>query len=388
MPRIPILDRYVVAAILPWFFAGAAALMLFWAFNIFFIAADYLVNGHAPLGLILRFVIFRMPQSTPMALPFGCLVGGMLAMGRLVGQNEVTAMRASGVSVWRITLGPLLFGFAAFGLCYWLNESVVPNLVDQSTRSFYQIIYHTDSLPAEQQFFRKDTATQTVFYVTQVLPDNQTLQGVQIFRATHIMPWTETLQAKTALLLPHAMLLQHPIETRYDAKGTMTSQKRVPDVTIPLPGGESAKEFLSSVNSDAWTMSSARLRQQIDALQAEGVGGTALGSLRVNLANKLSWPFACVVGILISVPLALRFSRGGLALGAALSILSLFVYYIMTTAASAFGRTGFMNAYLACWLPNILITCFGLLMLWLEDPLLFLPARRVPLHQPPRPVHQ
>ncbi len=386
--RVPILDRYIVKSMFPWFGFAVGAFYLFWAFNIFFIAADYLVNGHAPVLLVLRFVLYRIPQATPMAFPFACLFAALLSMGTLMGNNEVTAMRASGISVWRITLGPLLFGVVAFAICYVFNERIVPQLVDLSTRSFYQIIYHTDSLPTEQQFFRKDTATETVYYVTQVLADNTTLQGVQIFRAAKIMPWTTTYQAQTATLEAHAMVLHAPVETRYDSNGSVISQKKLKSVTIRLPGGESAKEFLSSVNSDSWTMSSARLQQQIQALQSQGIGGTALGVLRVNLADKLAWPFACIVGVLLAVPLAVRFGNRGRSLGAAMAVLAFFGYYLMVTAASAFGRTGFMDAYVAAWMPNVVMTVAGVVMLWLEDPLLALPARRVALRQPPRPIHQ
>src|ERR1700757_2014856 len=97
--RIPILDRYVVSAMLPPFFFAIAAFLIFWALNIFFIASDFVINQHAPVWLVLRFVIFRMPQCTPMAFPFASLFAGLLAMGQLMGNNEVTAMRAAGISV-------------------------------------------------------------------------------------------------------------------------------------------------------------------------------------------------------------------------------------------------------------------------------------------------
>lgn len=386
--RIPILDRYVVSAMIPPFLFAIAAFLIFWAVNIFFIASDFVINQHAPVWLVLRFVLFRMPQCTPMAFPFASLFAGLLAMGQLMGNNEVTAMRAAGISVWRIALGPLLFGVAAAVACYYINETIAPQAVDISTRSFYQIVYHADALPAEQQIFRKDTTTDTVYYVGQVLPDNITLEAVQIFKAARMEPWSETMQAKTATLYNGYMVLHSPIVTRYDAKGNVTKQKTSADVAVTLPAGETGKEFLSSVNSDSWTMSSARLKQQIDALQSQGIGGTALGVLRVNLANKTAWPFACIVGVLLAVPLAIRFGNKGRSMGAAMAVFSFFVYYLLVTAASAFGRTGFMDATLACWLPNVIMSVAGVTMLWLEDPLITLRARLIPLRQPPRAAEQ
>ena len=386
--RIPILDRYVVSGMLPFFFFAIAAFVIFWAFNIFFIASDFVINQHAPVWLVLRFVIYRMPQCTPMAFPFASLFAGLLAMGQLMGNNEVTAMRASGISVWRITLGPLIFGVLAAATCYYINETIAPQAVDISTRSFYQIVYHTDALPAEQQIFRKDTSTETVYYVTQVLPDNTSLEGVQIFQAPHTQSWSQTMQAKTATLQDGYMILHAPVVSTYDAKGDLTKQKTAKELNVPLPGGETGKEFLSSVNSDSWTMSSSRLRQQISALESQGIGGTALGVLRVNLADKTAWPFACIVGVLLAVPLAIRFGNRGRSMGAAMAVFAFFVYYLLVTAASAFGRTAFMDATLACWLPNIIMSVAGITMLWLEDPLVTLRPRLIALRQPQRPAEQ
>ena len=92
------------------------AFLLFWALNIFFLAADYIINQHAPFFLVLRFVVFRIPQATPMAFPFACLFAALLAMGRVMGDNEVTAMRTAGIPVMRIVLSPFVFGLAMFAL--------------------------------------------------------------------------------------------------------------------------------------------------------------------------------------------------------------------------------------------------------------------------------
>ncbi|MBV8372462.1 MAG: LptF/LptG family permease, partial [Candidatus Eremiobacteraeota bacterium] len=71
--RLPILDSYLLREMLGPFFFAFGAFLLFWALNIFFLAADYIINQHAPFFLVLRFVIFRIPQAIPMAFPFGCL---------------------------------------------------------------------------------------------------------------------------------------------------------------------------------------------------------------------------------------------------------------------------------------------------------------------------
>src|SRR5215472_3235106 len=238
IPRLPILDSYLLREMLGPFIFAFSAFLLFWALNIFFLAADYIINQHAPFFLVLRFVVFRVPQAIPMAFPFACLFAALLAMGRVMGDNEVTAMRTSGIPVMRIALSPLLFGVAMFAISYLMNERVAPVSVDLSTRSFYQIIYHTDALPVEPQFFRKDPDTGNTFYVGQVAPDNKTMLDVQIFKPGKYGPWNETLQAKTASVQTASLVLHDVIDSRYNNDGFVTNQQHVKDVSIGLPLGE------------------------------------------------------------------------------------------------------------------------------------------------------
>jgi lipopolysaccharide export system permease protein len=367
IPRLPILDAYLLREMFGPFMFAFSAFLLFWALNIFFLAADYIINQHAPFFLVLRFVVFRIPQAIPMAFPFACLFAGLLAMGRVMGDNEVTAMRTAGISVLRITISPLVFGAVMFLTAYAMNEWIAPPSVELSTRTFYQIIYHTNALPVEPQFFRKDEDTGNVFYVTQVAPDNKTMEDVQIFKPAKYGPWNETLQAKTATVKGTTLHLHDVIDTRYNNDGFMTSQQRVKEISIGLPMGETISQFVSSVNNDPWTMSSKSLRAQVSALQTQGIGGTALGNLQINLADKLAWPFACFIGVLLALPLALRFGKRGRTLGIAMAIIAFFIYYLMTSAAAAFGRNGAINPYVAAWLPNALMGLAGAVLLWLEE---------------------
>lgn len=364
---LPILDAYLLREMI-WPFLGAFfAYFIFWALNIFVISAQYIINEHVSFFLALRFVILRVPQAIPMAFPFASLVASLLAMGRLMADNEINAMRTSGIHVLRIAATPLVFGFAMFFVTYAMNEYVAPASVDLSTRAFYQMIYHSDTLPFETQFFRKDPDTGNTFYVTQVGPDGKTLYGVQIFKPGRNGPWAETLQAATANIEGSQLVLKNVIDTRFSGEGYVVGQQHVKSVTIGLPIEESAAQFLSTVNNDPWAMNSKQLAIHVRAMEAQGIGGATLGNMEYTLANKLAWPFACFIAVLVAVPLAIRFGKRGRMLGMALSIVAFFFYFVLTSAASAFGTSGAINTYLAAWLPNIVMGIAGATLLRLEE---------------------
>ncbi|MGH7736862.1 MAG: LptF/LptG family permease [Candidatus Tyrphobacter sp.] len=364
---LPILDAYLLREMV-WPFVGAFfAYFIFWALNIFVLSAQYIINEHVSIFLALRFVILRVPQAIPMAFPFASLVSSMLAMGRLMADNELNALRTSGIHVLRIAATPLAFGFAMFFVTYAMNEYVAPPSVDLSTRAFYQMIYHSNSLPFETQFFRRDPDTGNTFFVTQVGPDGKTLYGVQIFKPGRDGPWNETLQARTAVIAGSSLVLKDVIDTRFSAQGYVVGQQHVNSVTVALPIQESAANFLSTTNNDPWAMNSKQLALHVRDMQEQGIGGTTLGTMEFTLANKVAWPFACFVAVLLAVPLAIRFGKRGRMLGMALAVVAFFIYFVLTSAASAFGTSGAINTYVAAWLPNIIMGCAGGTLLWLEE---------------------
>lgn len=365
--RLPILDSYILGEILGPFVFAFIAFFLFWGFNIFFLAAKYILVGNAPFFLVMRFVLFRVPQSIPMAFPFATIFATLLGIGRLMADNELNAMRTSGISLWRLALTPLAFGVLVFLSTWAMNEYVAPKSVDLSTRTFYQIIYHTASLPIEPQMFRKDPDTGNEFFVSQVLPDGHTMAGVQIFKPGHSGYWNQTIQAATAHVEGATLVLTNAILTYYNGEGYMTAQSKTPEFRIGLPLGESAAQFMSTANSDAYTMNTKQLSAQVNALRSQGVGGEALGNLELNLADKFAFPFSAVISVLIALPMAIRFGKKGRAMGMAMAIVAFFVYYVMTEAAAAFGSTGRMNPYLAAWLPNLVFGTAGLALLWSEE---------------------
>jgi lipopolysaccharide export system permease protein len=364
--RMPILDAYILRELIPPFAFAFSAYLLFWFVNIFFLAADYIINAHAPIFLVLRFLLFRVPQSTPLAFPFACLFASLLAFGRLAGDNELNAMRTSGVRFTRICLTPLCCGIVVFLLSYYVNEKLAPITTDLSTRAFYQIVYHTQELPIVPGFFRKDDATGNVFYVGNISDDKKTLTDVMIFQNATTSPFKTVVNAQTGSVVGSVLHLVNARVTQFKASGEVNGDATQKTVDVGLPLGETIDQFVNSTTNDPYAVNSKQLKSQINAMQATGQGGSALDVLKITLAQRLAFPFASFIAVVLALPLAAQIGKKGknlgMALGIALSILLFFVYYLMMSAFSALGKNEAMNPYLAAWAPNIIMGAAGALM--------------------------
>ncbi len=362
-PRMPItiLDGYIFREMIGPFGFALAVFFTFWFFNIFFLAADYIINAHAPIFLLLRFLAFRVPQSIPMAFPFGSLLATLLAFGRLAGDNELTALRTSGIRFSRICVAPLLFGLAMFGLCYYINEKVTPIAVEMSTRTFYQIVYHTAEIPVVPKFFRKDDSTGTVFYVDNVEPDHRTMDDVMIFKNATTTPFRTVITAQRAIVDGANLHLVDARFTAFKPSGEVDGgSTQIRTLDVPLPLNETVDQFINTTNSDPTTVDSKTLTANIKTMQMTGEGGQALALLKVTLAEKLAYPFASFIAVLISLPLAAAFGKKGRVLGVAMSIVLYFVYYLMTAAFTALGKNDAVDPYLAAWIPNMVMGTVGI----------------------------
>jgi lipopolysaccharide export system permease protein len=358
--RPPILDEYIVREMAPPFLFATAAFLLFQFINIFFLSAEYIINAHASPFLLLRYIIFRVPIFTPFTFPFACLAATLLGVGRLAADNELQALRTSGARFLRIAAAPLALGIGMFAFSYYLNETIVPKSVEYSTRTFYQIVMHTQELPIVPQFFQKDDATGRVFYVGNVLPDHKTMKNVMIFENAINTPYRQVTNADTAVIQGGVLHLIGARIARFKATGEYDgglSKKANIDVGLPL--GETAEQFINAGSSDPYMSNTKQLSTQINAMQATGRGGLALETLKITLAQKLAGPFASFVAVLLAMPLAARLGKKGRTIGIALAILLMFVYYLMMSAFSALGRTNTIDPYLAAWLPNIVMLVTG-----------------------------
>jgi len=365
-PRFTILDAYLLREIMPPFGFAFGAYLLFWFVNIFFLAADYIINAHAPIFLVLRFLLFRVPQSTPLAFPFACLLSSLLAFGRLAQDNEINALRTSGVTFLRICCTPLAFGFFMFLTSYEINETISPITTDLSTRTFYQIVYHTEQLPVVPGFFRKDDTTGNVFYVGDVSQDKKTMHNVMIFENSTTTPYKTVINANSAAVDGEVLHLSGARVTQFKPGGEVNGDSVIRDVDVSLPLGETIDQFVNTSTNDPYTINSKQLKSQIKAMETTGQGGQTLDILKITLAQRLAFPFAAFIAVVLALPLAAQIGRKGkslgTALGIALSVLLLFVYYIMMSAFSALGKNDAVNPYLAAWAPNLIMGTAGAIL--------------------------
>ena len=149
--RLRLLDRYVLKELLyPFAFGVAAFSSIFVASTMLFKITEYITKYGAPLETIARLFLYNMPEIINYTFPLSMLLAALMAFGKLSGSSEITAMKAGGVSYYRIVAPVLVVGFIVSMFSLVWAEKMVPFSKAESRRILREEIKH-NTRPATQE---------------------------------------------------------------------------------------------------------------------------------------------------------------------------------------------------------------------------------------------
>ncbi|HZZ64770.1 MAG TPA: LptF/LptG family permease [Candidatus Baltobacteraceae bacterium] len=356
--RITILDRYVLRELSGPFLFGLSAFTLIFAATQLINIGRVVSETHAPLWAAVEAFLWQLPPIVVLAIPMAMLLGTLLAMQRLSGDSEITAMKAGGISFLRIVAPLLAAGAAASLVTLALQERVVPFAREQ-----FNVIQNT--------LINQSSAFASNLNVSAPLPGGGSqitfaracaancaaLLGVTLVQYDRSGDPSQIVFADRAVFTADTWTLDNARVYRFQSGGESVTAANTPSLQVSL--GENPAEIVKRVtNNNPEDMNRAEIAQIIRTGQ---LSASELRKYTMVFQEKLATPFACFVFTLIAVPYGIRAVRGGgsTSLGFGLAVLIVFIYYVVLTIFSYVGEAYVPLAPLAAWMPNIIFTIIG-----------------------------
>lgn len=354
-PRI--LDRYMLEELAGPFGFGVAAFTLLLAAGQLIAIGRVVSEANAPVPAAIEAFLWQLPGDIELTIPMGLLLGTLLAISRLSGESEITAMKAGGITLLRIIAPLLAAGLVLSLVTFALGEAVVPYAQTQVDIIENTVINHTSAFANDLNVNAplpgggRQTTVANAYD-----PHSRALLQVTLIQYDRGGKPIQIVFADRAIFTADRWTLDNARIYRFAGSGEVTISQ-TPALEVQL--GESPAEIEKrAANNNPQSMSRAEIAQII------GSGQLTPGELRkyvMAFQQKLAQPFACFVFTLIAVPFGMRASRGGsTGLGFGLAILIVFIYYIAQTICSYIGEAYLPLAALAAWTPNLLFTAIGL----------------------------
>ncbi len=372
--RLNLLDRHILKSVL---FTCAAAVGLF-AFvvalpNVARELIGPLLAGQFDFDTFLRLNALLLPFAVSYALPMGVLTGVLLTLGRLSADSEITAMRASGVSVMRVSQPILLLGLGCAALALYVNFESMPWARVQYHKEFAAAVRANPLRIIEAKRFIRDFAG-SVLYVRE--KEGDVLRDIWLWELDERSRVRRLLRAEsgrlvydeaTNSLVPN--LVNVTVEERdaenpedFSKSPKVASVEKAAEVRILLD--RYFGKNLDRMKDDWLTYSGLHAKQaQLAAIKPPPEQAKEHARTRMKLAmivqEKFNLSLAVFSFALIGVPLGIKVSRRetsanlGVALGLVLG------FYLMTVAIKSLDRHPEYRPDLLLWLPNVLFLGLG-----------------------------
>ncbi len=359
-PRITIIDRYVALEVLLPFGMGVGLLTFTLVTGRMLKLTEMVVNHGVSIGEVIGLIAYIMPAFLELTLGMAVLLGVLLGFGRMSNDQEMTAARASGISLYRLAVPVMAVAFVVYLVASWFAFSVRPWADSRLQDQLYYLTRTKAAAGLREKVFNDDLP-RIMIYVDKISDEDGSLHGVLIadsrdpkqqntIIATHGLVLPDEKTGGTTLRLFDGSLFGS--EAASDQ--SHVTSFRVYDLTIrPKEGGA------ASLDRDADELSYGALIQRIDAARARGKPDH---EAETELAAKYMVPFATLLFALLGISLGLKPARGGHSERFGVAVALFFLYYSIMRVGRTLAERGSLNAYIAMSIPDVV---FLVLAVWL-----------------------
>jgi LPS export ABC transporter permease LptF/LPS export ABC transporter permease LptG len=382
--RFPsLLDRYIARS-----WRSNVALVLL-AFSAVYFLGEFMdliddFQQHKVKGrTIFLYYAYHVWQIGFTVAPIAVLVGVLITLGLLARRNEITAMKAGGISIYRASAPVLGMGLLASLLLYGMQEWVLPH-TNKIAAAQRNVIKGRPAQSSDQFDRRWLLASDERFYNFEYIvgrpeddagaADPGSWSGFAVHRLSIFDVDPRTWQLRERLYADRAAW--NPVTRSYDLERGWRRTTGLRSVFHTFqnqrvralgrdPGGElEPPAYFKREEKPSDTMRFGELQRYIASLAARGFD---VARLRVQLHRKLAFPMVGLVMTLLAVPFSFVVARKGALYGIGIAIVIAIVYWAVLGIFGALGDNALLAPWLAAWAPNLLFGAAGLyLILTLE----------------------
>jgi lipopolysaccharide export system permease protein len=368
-----LIDRYLLRGFLFWLAVCFGAFLLLWITFDLSLDLHRFQAAHLRGKDVIQYYFFEIPEFIPLALPVSILLAMLYSVTNHTRYNEVTAIRAAGVSLGRMCLPYFAAGLVLSVLLFAFNEGFAPQAGDKAD----EILRNDKSAKAERHLVKplnfinygiggKGRAWQAAVYNTETHEMSLPLVSWSSTNSEMMM-----LSATEAVWTNGAWLFTgHVVETLRAGSDVTRVLATTNDVAMP-EFTETPVEIQSDIKVNAFHSISTKthradipLADIVNYLRFHPHPDRKMRNwLFTKLHGRFAGPFTCLVAVIVAIPFSARSGRRNIFVGVAASISIFFAYFVLQQVGLTFGETGWIPSWLGAWFPNLFFGLGGLALM-------------------------
>ena len=352
-----ILDRYILKSIIYIFFSCIFVFLFLYIVIDLLSNLDEIIKHQSTLALLVHYYLSYLPVMFVQVSPFACLLSTVYTFGKLNHNNEIIAMRSSGLSIFEIARNALIFGLLISLAVFWVNDRFVPVSLTENQKIKIQIEEGlVKGKPKKNESINNLTLyglRNRLFFISKFSPSTKTMEGITILEQDENQNLTKKIIATKGVYQDGLWKFSQSITYKFDHNGQVIDEPGYLEEEIMSI--TETPEDLASLRQKLEQMNIRQMQDYIWILSKSGAT-TVIRNLRVDLYQRFTSPFTSIIIILLGIPFSLLMRKRATGMSAiGVSIIVGFLYYVLDAICLAVGKSGLLTPVLAASLSHIII---------------------------------
>nr|HID59443.1 LPS export ABC transporter permease LptG [Desulfobacterales bacterium] len=348
-----IITKYILKEFIKTFLVTLFAFIMIYILVEFFERIDNFIEAGATFRHAITYFLFKVPFVLTQMVPVAILLGTMITLGLLSRNNEIVALKASGISIFRIVT-PLFSISLLISIFSFINNEII---VPYTSRTVNDVWNNYVEKRPRQHIYKHEMiwyrGKNVIYNIRTFNSLNRTMEGVVInqfdcnFRLVRRIKARKSIWKEGYWLLLDGTLKD--LEPDGEYRITIFNKKEFKFSETP--------EDFEKVVKQSDEMSFWELREYARKIEAEGYDARRY---IVDMHNKISFPFISLIMSLVGISFSLSTpGRGGIAMSISMGFVIIILYIITFKLSETLGYSGMLPPVVAAWTANILFVGVG-----------------------------
>lgn len=354
--KIKALDRFILGELrAPFFFGIMAFSIILVTGGLLFKLADLIIERGVSLGIAARLFLYYLPRLVSFTIPMSCLLAALLGFSKLSSNSELVALKSAGLSFQRI-MRPVIVATFFVSICsFFVNETLVP-LSEKAAANvmMYEVLKQTPPVFKEKIFLREESGgrLKRVIYIGKMENATNNMKDivVQEFEDGRL---SRIISAESGEWVDSGWWMEDGKVFEINISGEVKLMFKFDRQALMLLFNP---DEIKKNTQDPDQMTIPVLYQTIRLYERTGMDA---GKLWMYLHLRVSVPWACLILAIVGAALGSRPQRSGSSVGLGLSVIIVFVYYVIMSFSKSLGEAAYLPPIIAAWIPNAVFLAVG-----------------------------
>ena len=343
-----ILDRYLIKQFIQTILFGLIAFTLIFVVIDMMENLDDFIDQNVPSMMILQYYLVFMPEIIRLITPVAVLLASLFTAGKMSSLNEITAIKAGGISLYRFMAPFILVSFLISAISVYVGGYLVP-LANKHKVFIEQTYMKKGIVYFGSNIFFQDTKSRIVTINYYDIANKQAHQvSIQEFNPvdkTRLLKRTDALRMRYDEQKNCWTLFNGTIREISDSSEVMEKF-----IEHEFYGLNFKPEDVMKKQRKPEEMTLAELSDFANEQKRTGNDPT---SILIEYQSRIAYAFASVVVVFFGLPISANRRRGGLAIQFGINLLITFVYLVFMKVSQAFGKNGVLDPLITAWIANL-----------------------------------